>query len=158
MLSITTIWRWPSSKTSVEFHVRRQNSRSKRKMHPPRISQNFSKLQKKRTLSTKTHLPDMRHLEWKKINHPNEPHQTRVFSAAQKPERVELFCFFQGTFNRRLCMYRLLALFATERFGLIKVGMGIRETLVGFAMIPSGDSHSRLDIYPRFGLVLTCII
>ncbi|CAE8624260.1 unnamed protein product [Polarella glacialis] len=26
-----------------------------------------------------------------------------------------------GTFNRRLCMYRLLALFASERFGLIKV-------------------------------------
>lgn len=29
--------------------------------------------------------------------------------------------FVAGTFNRRLCMYRLLAIFAPDRFGLIKV-------------------------------------
>ena len=91
---------------------------------------------------------------------PKEPNQTPIhrdgFFLPPKTPNQWSFFVFQGTFNRRLCMYRLLALFATERFGLIKVGMGIRETLVGFAMIPSGDGY--LDIYPRFGLVLTCII
>ncbi|CAK9118519.1 unnamed protein product [Durusdinium trenchii] len=37
--------------------------------------------------------------------------------------------YVAGTFNRRLCMYRLLALFATERFGLIKVRVKHHEDL-----------------------------
>ena len=37
--------------------------------------------------------------------------------------------YVAGTFNRRLCMYRLLALFATERFGLIKVHVKSQDEL-----------------------------
>ncbi|CAL1140540.1 unnamed protein product [Cladocopium goreaui] len=37
--------------------------------------------------------------------------------------------YVAGTFNRRLCMYRLLALFATERFGLIKVQVKSQDEL-----------------------------
>eukprot|EP00435_Cladocopium_sp_Y103_P049238 s2040_g14.t1 len=39
--------------------------------------------------------------------------------------------YVAGTFNRRLCMYRLLALFATERFGLIKVQVKSQDDLRG---------------------------
>ncbi|CAE8590964.1 unnamed protein product [Polarella glacialis] len=35
--------------------------------------------------------------------------------------------YVAGTFNRRLCMYRLLAIFVSERFGLIKVRVLSRD-------------------------------
>lgn len=105
-------------------------------MHPPRISQNFSKLQKKKDFKHQELIYQIcviwNEKKWIQRSRSTDPNRWGV-CAAQNPK--ELSFFFQGTFNRRLCMYRLLALFATERFGLIKVGMGIRETLVGFAMI-----------------------
>ncbi|CAK9053277.1 unnamed protein product [Durusdinium trenchii] len=60
-----------------------------------------------------------------------------LLDTAQEPKALELLevmwyknqLYVAGTFNRRLCMYRLLALFATERFGLIKVRVKHHEDL-----------------------------
>lgn len=48
-----------------------------------------------------------------------EPRALEVLDVTWYRDRL----YVAGTFNRRLCMYRLLAIFAAERFGLIKVHM-----------------------------------
>eukprot|EP00913_Durusdinium_trenchii_P034196 g32003.t1 len=63
--------------------------------------------------------------------------ENAVHGATIRPKALELLevmwyknqLYVAGTFNRRLCMYRLLALFATERFGLIKVRVKHHEDL-----------------------------
>lgn len=54
---------------------------------------------------------------WEMLRSQNEPPQLRKIDVVWHNDQI----YVAGTFNRRLCMYRLLAIFHPSRFGLITV-------------------------------------
>merc|ERR1712194_847481 len=52
-----------------------------------------------------------------------EPRELEILEVVWHKSKL----FVAGTYNRRLCMYRLLAIFAPDRYGLIKVRVADRN-------------------------------